>query len=95
MIKPTEADLECHARALAALGQVSRLRIVKLLLAEGSEGLPAGEIAKRLDLSQNGSSTHLSVLARAGLLNKTQAGRLVIYSARRDVLAALASDIAS
>ena len=80
MAELSDDPMDHHARALAALGQSSRLRIVRLLADAGPEGLPAGEIGKRLGLAQNSSSTHLSVLTQAGLLTKRQQGRLAIYA---------------
>jgi len=43
------------------------------------DGLPAGEIAKRLDVVQNTMSSHLAVLARSGLIHSRRKGRIVEY----------------
>ena len=67
--------------ALAALAQETRLRIYRLLVESGPEGLPAGRIGEELDLAPATLSFHLSHLARAGLAQSRQDGRFVIYSA--------------
>jgi ArsR family transcriptional regulator, arsenate/arsenite/antimonite-responsive transcriptional repressor len=67
--------------ALAALGQPARLTAFRLLVQAGPEGLPAGEIAQRLDVPHNTLSTHLALLARAGLVAADRRGRSVVYRA--------------
>jgi DNA-binding transcriptional ArsR family regulator len=67
--------------ALSALAQATRLRIYRLLVVAGAEGLPAGKIGEELDLPPATLSFHLAHLARAGLARSRQDGRFVIYSA--------------
>lgn len=67
--------------ALAALAQETRLKIYRLLVEAGRQGLPAGRIGEQLDLAPATLSFHLSHLARAGLAKSRQDGRFVIYSA--------------
>ena len=67
--------------ALAALSQESRLDVFRLLVEQGPEGLPAGDIAERLRLPNPTLSFHLKELAHAGLVTKRQAGRFAYYSA--------------
>lgn len=90
-MKKTEA-----LTALAALGQDTRLDVFRLLVQVGGEGLPAGEIAGRLDAVQNTMSAHLKVLAHAGLVQPRREGRIVRYAADmtgfRDLLAYLMED---
>ena len=50
--------------ALGALGQESRLRVFRLLVRAGPEGVPAGEIAEQLRVPANRMSSHLAVLSR-------------------------------
>lgn len=82
--------------ALAALGQETRLEAFRLLVKAGRDGLPAGEIAARLDTVQNTMSAHLKVLAGAGLIAAERDGRTVRYIADmtgfRDLLAFLMED---
>jgi DNA-binding transcriptional ArsR family regulator len=67
--------------ALAALGQPSRLAAFRLLVRRGSDGLPAGDLADAIGCPHNTLSTHLSVLARAGLVRGSREGRSIIYRA--------------
>ena len=68
----------------AALSQESRLAIVRLLIREYPGALPAGEIARRLDILPSTLSSHLAVLRRAGLLVSTRHQREVHYGADMD-----------
>lgn len=65
--------------ALAALGQPSRLAIVRLLMRSEPDGMPAGAIAHAIGCPQNTLSTHLSILARSGLVRGTRDGRSIVY----------------
>ena len=67
--------------ALSALGQSSRLDVFRLLVRQGPDGLPAGEIARRLGLRQNTLSTHLAILVRAGLVSGQRDGRIIRFAA--------------
>jgi protein-tyrosine-phosphatase/DNA-binding transcriptional ArsR family regulator len=70
------------AAAFAALSQETRLDLIRLLIAQGSSGLPAGEIAARLAVPASTLSFHLSALERAGLTQSTRQGRQVIHAVR-------------
>ena len=70
------------ATAFAALSVDTRLNLLRLLMAEGSNGLAAGEIATRLGLPASTTSFHLAVLERAGLTQSTRHGRQIVHAAR-------------
>jgi ArsR family transcriptional regulator, arsenate/arsenite/antimonite-responsive transcriptional repressor len=70
--------------ALAALGQPSRLEIFRLLMRAEPGGMPAGAIAEEIGCRHNTLSTHLSILARSGLVCGTREGRSIIYRADID-----------
>lgn len=73
-----EADaLAC----LSTLSQGTRLETFRLLVRHEPEGLPAGEVARQLDVPQNTMSTHLAVLTRAGLLRSERLSRSIVYRA--------------
>jgi DNA-binding transcriptional ArsR family regulator len=82
--------------ALTALAQESRLRVFRLLVPAGSEGMSAGEIAERLDLPPATLTFHLKELSHAGLVESRREGRSIIYSLRcdgmRELLNFLAKD---
>lgn len=75
--------------ALAALAQETRLSIYRLLVEQGPQGLPAGQIAERLGLANATLSFHLRALSHAGLISGHQEGRFVIYSANYQAMDAL------
>lgn len=68
--------------ALLALAQESRLRIFRLLVPAGTEGLAAGYIAEQLDVSPTTLTFHLKELLHAGLVESRREGRSIIYSLR-------------
>jgi DNA-binding transcriptional ArsR family regulator len=67
--------------ALAALAHDTRLKVFRLLVEAGPEGLAAGSIGETLELPPATLSFHLAHLARTGLVRSRQDGRFVIYSA--------------
>ena len=67
--------------ALSALAQDTRLKVYRLLVEAGPEGLSAGRIGEELDLPPATLSFHLAHLARARLAKARPEGRFVIYSA--------------
>lgn len=67
--------------ALAALAQSTRMDVFRLLVKHEPEGLPAGEIARHLAVPHNTMSSHLAILARAGLVRSERRSRLMIYRA--------------
>jgi DNA-binding transcriptional ArsR family regulator len=81
---------------LAALAHEGRLRVFRMLVQAGVMGLPAGEIAHRLDVPPNTLSANLNVLSRAGLIGSRRQGRSIIYTAAydrmRDLLGFLVED---
>jgi protein-tyrosine-phosphatase/DNA-binding transcriptional ArsR family regulator len=68
--------------AFAALSVDVRLTILRLLLAEGANGLAAGDLAARLGLPASTTSFHLAALERAGLTHSTRQGRHIRHAAR-------------
>jgi ArsR family transcriptional regulator len=67
--------------ALAALGQPTRLAVFRLLVRQEPEGMAAGAIAAAVGGPHNTLSTHLAILARAGLVRATRDGRSIVYRA--------------
>ncbi len=55
---------------------------MRLLIAEGANGLPAGEIGSRLGVPGSTLSFHLAALERAGLTQSTRQGRQIIHAVR-------------
>ena len=67
--------------ALAALAHDKRLAAYRLLVEAGPKGLPAGTIARRLDIAPPSLTFHLQNLQRAGLVKQERLSRQMIYSA--------------
>jgi DNA-binding transcriptional ArsR family regulator len=67
--------------ALSALAQVTRLDTFRLLVKHEPTGLPAGELARALDVPQNTMSAHLAILSRASLVIGERQSRSIIYRA--------------
>lgn len=80
--------------SLSALAHEGRLKAYRLLVQAGPQGLAAGEVARRLETPANTLSTHLTVLAHAGLVQSRRDGRSIIYSARFDRMGALMAFLA-
>ena len=74
-------ELSDAIAALAALAQATRLDTFRLLVRHEPEGLPAGELARLLDVPANTMSAHLGTLARAGLVAGTRHSRSIVYRA--------------
>lgn len=82
--------------ALSALAQESRLAVFKLLTRAGDGEMPAGEVARELDVPASTMSTHLAILERAGLIQSRRDGRTIFYRANlegmTDLMAFLIED---
>lgn len=72
--------------AFAALAQLSRMSIFRLLVRAGPDGLLVGEISRRLNIVPSTLSGHLGVLKRAGLLRASRHQREIHYSADLEVV---------
>ena len=67
--------------ALSALAQTTRLDTFRLLVSREPDGVAAGELARLVGVPQNTMSTHLAILARAGLVRGERQSRSIIYRA--------------
>ena len=70
------------ATVFAALSVDARLNLLRMLMAQGPSGLPAGDLAARLGLPASTTSFHLAALERAGLTQSTRQGRQIVHAAR-------------
>ena len=69
---------------LAGLAQQTRLRIFRMLVKLGEEGLPAGEIGSLLGVPPPTLSVHLARLEQAGMLDSKRRQRQIIYKIREE-----------
>jgi DNA-binding transcriptional ArsR family regulator len=77
-------EVKTAVTALTALAQESRLKIFRLLVKVGPEGLAAGEIADELDIPAATLTFHLKELSHAGLVESEREGRSIRYALRID-----------
>lgn len=82
-------DKKAAIAALSALGQETRLDVFRHLVTAGPEGIGAGDLAQVVNARANTLSTHLSALARAGLIEAEREGRAIRYRAHYDGIRAL------
>ncbi|QPC91966.1 helix-turn-helix transcriptional regulator [Mesorhizobium sp. INR15] len=75
--------------AFAALSQETRLRILRHLVIAGPDGIAAGAIAEKVEVSASNVSFHLKELERAGLVTVRRDSRSMVYSAAYDALSGL------
>lgn len=76
---------------LAALGQITRLEVFKLLVREEPNGVASSDIAAKLDVPRNTMSSHLRILESAGLVRSERSSRQIFYRAELPQLAQLTS----
>lgn len=74
---------------LSALGHPTRLEAFRMLVRHEPEGLSTGDLVEASGLSQSTFSTHLAVLAKAGMVLSEKRGRQHIQRANIDGLRGL------
>jgi len=74
-------EMTTAVASLSALAHTGRLSAFRMLVQAGADGLPAGEIARRLDMPPSTLSSHLAILDHAGLTRSRRDGRSIIYTA--------------
>jgi DNA-binding transcriptional ArsR family regulator len=67
--------------ALAALGNRTRLRLFRLLVRAGADGLNVGEAQRHLEVPASTLAHHFAHLTRAGLVTQERRGREVVCRA--------------
>jgi DNA-binding transcriptional ArsR family regulator len=82
------SGIKCMA-VLKALGEMNRLRMVRLLL---KERLGVNEITRRLAMPQYNVSKHLRVLRDAGLLDVEKNGKQRLYGVASELKRHLAEN---
>lgn len=65
------------ASAFAALGSEQRLLLVQTLVRAGHDGLSVGALGERTDIGGSTLTHHLKILAAAGLIEQSKAGRVI------------------
>ena len=66
-------------KVLGALAQPARLQVFRLLVAQGSDGMCAGDLSAELEIPKNTMSFHLKELQNAGMISAERNGRSITY----------------
>lgn len=74
---------------LSALAHEGRLTVFRMLVQAGSDGIAAGEIARRLGTPPNTLSANLNILSNAGLIASRRNGRSLVYTALYEQMTSL------
>ena len=82
-------DIQEALIAFDALSQETRLRVFRLLVEQGHEGLPAGQISEKLEMPHNTLSFHLNHMSNANLVVSRREGRSIIYGANFEMFTGL------
>ncbi len=86
MLDHKPRSVEEIAATFAALGQPSRLKIVRLLLSAYPKGLPAGEIQRELGIAAPTLSHHLDKLRQVCIVQAEKDRQWIWYSVQSDTL---------
>ena len=78
-----EWAVECLSRLFSALGDPTRLKILRTL-ADSEDGVSVGHLAERAGLSASAISHQLRLLNDRNLVSARRAGRVVFYSIADD-----------
>jgi DNA-binding transcriptional ArsR family regulator len=83
--------MEMHeaTEAFSSLSQETRLKVFKLLLEYGRDGIVPSKIAEELEMPPNTLSFHLSHMSRAGLVTSKKEGRSITYFANTALIEGL------
>jgi DNA-binding transcriptional ArsR family regulator len=70
--------LDDAAARLEALGNPTRLKIYRILVRAGDDGLPVGRLQDRLEIAASTLSHHLKALVTVGLVTQTREGTTLV-----------------
>ncbi|MCP4392085.1 MAG: helix-turn-helix transcriptional regulator [Gammaproteobacteria bacterium] len=81
--------LDTAANILAKIGNPTRLKIVRLLVRAGDDGLPVGMIQKKLGIPGSTLTHHITHLKSAGVIRQQRQQATLICKMEFDVLRGL------
>jgi ArsR family transcriptional regulator, arsenate/arsenite/antimonite-responsive transcriptional repressor len=81
--------LDDAAARLEALGNPTRLKIYRLLVRAGEEGLPVGRLQAKIDIAASTLSHHLKALIGVGLVTQTREGTTLVCHTNYDLMRGL------
>lgn len=81
--------LDDAAARLEALGNPTRLKIYRLLVRSGEEGMAVGRLQERLEIAASTLSHHLKALIAVGLVTQTREGTTLVCHTNYDLMRSL------
>jgi ArsR family transcriptional regulator, arsenate/arsenite/antimonite-responsive transcriptional repressor len=81
--------LDDAAARLEALGNPTRLKIYRILVRAGEEGMPVGRLQERLDIAASTLSHHLKALVGVGLVTQTREGTTLVCHTNYEMMRGL------
>lgn len=78
--------LDTAANILAKIGNPTRLKIVRLLVRAGDEGMPVGMIQKKLNIPGSTLTHHINHLKSAGVIRQQRRQATLICKMEFDLL---------
>ena len=66
------------AARLEALGNPTRLAVIRLLVRAGDDGLPVGQVQERINVAASTLSHHLKALVTVGLMTQDRRGAVLV-----------------
>jgi len=81
--------LDVAAARLEALGNPTRLKVYRMLVRAGADGMAVGRLQERLDIAASTLSHHLKALVGVGLVTQTREGTTLICHTNYDVMRGL------
>ena len=81
--------LDDAAARLEALGNPTRLKVYRLLVRAGAEGLPVGRLQAKIDIAASTLSHHLKALVAVGLVTQTREGTTLVCHTNYDMMRGL------
>ena len=80
------SDHSIAADILGALGNETRLKVFRLLVRVGRDGINIGQIQEHLGIAPSTLAHHLQTLAHAGLVTQGKQGRAVVCTANFETM---------
>jgi ArsR family transcriptional regulator, arsenate/arsenite/antimonite-responsive transcriptional repressor len=81
--------LDDAAARLEALGNPTRLKIYRILVRAGEEGMAVGKLQDRLEIAASTLSHHLKALIAVGLVTQTREGTTLVCHTNYDLMRGL------
>ena len=85
-MKPKKDIVVEMSEVFKALGDPTRLRIIRMLASKMESNLSVSDLANKLGISQPAASQHIKVLKNVGILESSRDGYYTYYNVNVDAL---------